>query len=242
MRPGLKIALGGLLVAVAGPAGFLAYRMLHAAHLIAPPGEHASGAPLAAPAVGPPSHASAAATQEPVMPASLPPLAFPDQKGVERKLTDWRGAPLLVNFWATWCEPCRREIPLLERLRRESGAEHLQVVGIAVDERAAALKYAQAMHIDYPILAGGEDAGSAAINALGQEQGLPFSIFVDREGDIVAVKVGELHPKEARYILARLDGVDSGRLTVAQAREQIASGIRALAIERAQADSSPAPN
>lgn len=243
MRPGLKIALGALLIAVAGPAGFLTYRLLNAAHLIAAPGARPQSVrPGSAPSSMSANAAPDAEVIRPTTPERLPALSFLDQNGVPRKLTDWRGEPLLINFWATWCEPCRREIPLLEKLRAQSGSQRLEVVGIAVDERAAALKYAQAMHIDYPILAGGEDAGVAAIDALGMEQALPFSVFVDRQGRIVAIKIGELHPEEARYVLARLDAVDSGRLTVAEARAQIASGIRELAIARAKADASPQPD
>lgn len=145
-----------------------------------------------------------------------------------------RGRVLVVNFWATWCEPCRREIPLLLKLRREHAADGVEVVGIAVDSRDAVLKYAQDMHIDYPVLVG-EQEGFEAVQAFGMETVLPFTVFTDRQARIVTLKVGELHADEAAFILDRVKDVDSGRLALADARRQISAQIAQLAAERARA-------
>jgi len=75
--------------------------------------------------------------------AIAPALALNDLGGAPRTLGDYRGRILLVNFWATWCEPCRREIPLLKSLRRQRSADALEIVGIAVDFRDAVIKYAR---------------------------------------------------------------------------------------------------
>jgi peroxiredoxin len=234
---GSRIALAVLLVAAAGPAGFLTYRLLAAAHWIAPgaPQLTASRSSSAGPTVtaSAASDESAASALGRPTQDQLPDLSFPDQDGTMRRLSSWRGQPLIVNFWATWCEPCRREIPLFESLRHGPAARGLQVVGIAVDERGAALKYARAMGIDYPILIAGEDAGLKAIGAFGAPGVLPFTVIADDQGRIVDVKVGELHPDEAHLILARLLDLDAGRLTLAAAREQISSGLKTLALERA---------
>jgi thiol-disulfide isomerase/thioredoxin len=147
------------------------------------------------------------------------------------KLSDWKGKPLVVNFWATWCDPCRREIPLLKLLRREHAAEGLEIVGIAVDQAEDVRKYAKTHAVDYPILIG-EEGGLAAASALGMDTVLPFSVFADAQGHVVTLKVGELHEDEARLILARLRDVETGRLTLPAAREQIAAGVRRLSQAR----------
>ena len=163
-----------------------------------------------------------------------------DSAGVRRMLSEWKGRPLVINFWATWCEPCRREIPLLLRLRQEHAADGLEVVGIAVDSRDAVLKYAQEMHIDYPVLIG-EQEGLQAVQSFGMETVLPFSVFADTQGRIVTLKVGELHADEAAFILARVRDVDTGHLALGEARRQISTKIAQLAAERARAASGQPP-
>ncbi len=248
MSPGARVALAVLLVAAAGPAGFFAYKLLSANHSVPEPGAPAlatqspaspSGIANTTPAP-PDNRAPAGPGAEEAAPAQLPDIALPDRQGTERKLSDWRGRPLAVNFWATWCEPCRREIPLLEGLRRNSN-EGVQVVGVAVDDRDPALKYAQTMRIDYPILVGGTDAGLKAIGAFGIAAVLPVTVFADGKGRIVSVKVGELHADEAHLILTHLLDEDAGRLTLATARDQISSGLKSLAVERAKRSTSSAP-
>ncbi len=237
MSPGARIALAVVVVAAAGAAGFFSYQLLSSSGLLATPGAHAAPAARAAstsPSAPLDDEEQALRAAQQAVPEQLPNLSFPDRDGTIRKLSDWHGRPLLVNFWATWCEPCRREIPLLERLRAGSHSR-LQVVGIAVDDREPVLKYAHAMGIDYPILVAGEDGGLKAIGAFGMEAVLPFTVFADGKGRIVSVKVGELHPAEATFIVARLLAVDSGRLALPVAREQISSELKTLAVKRAQA-------
>lgn len=233
MHPGPPAArLVGLaaLLALATAAGFLSQRLLR----------HRPGA--AVPAEAPMSTASPSATGTPEgpdalarrrIPGTLPEVILPDREGMKHRLSEWRGHPLMVNFWATWCEPCRREIPLLRTLRKEHGPEGLEVVGIAVDFPDAVRRYASESGIDYPILVG-EDGGMAAISALGMDTVLPFTVFADGEGRIVTVRVGELRPAEARLILDRMREARIGRVTLAEARSQIASGMQDLAIERAR--------
>jgi thiol-disulfide isomerase/thioredoxin len=164
---------------------------------------------------------------------TVPDLALPDTAGKSHQLSDWTGHPVIFNFWATWCDPCRREIPLLIRLRHERSATGLEVVGIAVDFRAAVADYARHAGIDYPVLVG-EDKGLEAVKAFGMELLLPFSVFADDRGRVVAVKLGELHPDEASFILDRVQEVDHGTLTLDAARQQIAAKSKDFAIERAK--------
>lgn len=164
---------------------------------------------------------------------AVPDLALPDTSGKSHRLSDWSGHPVIFNFWATWCDPCRREIPLLIRLRHERSATGLEVVGIAVDFKGAVTDYARHAGIDYPVLVG-EDKGLDAVKAFGMELLLPFSVFADDRGRVVAVKLGELHPDEAGFILDRVEEVDHGTLTLEAARQQIEAKSKTFAIERAK--------
>jgi thiol-disulfide isomerase/thioredoxin len=229
-----------LLVLVAGGAGFLAFEMTRARHVAVPippstPVVDAAGAAgnADAPAAEPPP------TAPRTIPETLPAFTLPDRDGVPRQLSHWRDRPLMVNFWATWCAPCRREIPLLRQLRRERTADGLEVIGIAVDERPAVLDYARKIGIDYPLLIG-EQGGMDAAAAFGMDVVFPFTIFADRAQRIVTVKVGELHADEASFILDRIDDVDAHRLALPAAQAQIADRLRELAVARARREQTPA--
>ena len=166
------------------------------------------------------------------MPDQLPEIALPGTDGRVHRLADWKGKPLAVNFWATWCDPCRREIPLLKGLRRQYAADGLEIVGIAIDDADKVKQYAAAHGMDYPLLLG-DEGGLAAAAAFGRETVLPFTVFADREGRVLTIKVGELHQDEAELILARLRDVQTGRLPLGVARTQISAGVAQLREARA---------
>jgi thiol-disulfide isomerase/thioredoxin len=215
------VTLGGVL------GGFLSYRHTHSA--AAPAGSTQL-----------PDAASMSANEEPEagaagrpIPATVPDLKLPDLAGQVRSLRDYRGHPLIINFWATWCAPCRREMPLLQQLRHSYRADGLQVVGIAVDFRSAVADYVRRQPVDYPLLIG-EDAGLAAAEQFGMQTVLPFSVFADAGGRIVAVKIGELHADEAAAILAAMRDLAAGRATLADTHAGISERLRELAVERAR--------
>jgi thiol-disulfide isomerase/thioredoxin len=80
---------------------------------------------------------------------------LPDPLGTKQAIAQWRGKVLVVNFWATWCEPCREEIPGLMRLRKKYASNGVELIGIAVDSADKIRNYAKTMLIDYPLLVGG---------------------------------------------------------------------------------------
>jgi thiol-disulfide isomerase/thioredoxin len=163
------------------------------------------------------------------IPDKLPEFSLADEKGNRKAISTWRGKSLIINFWATWCAPCRREIPLLETLSRDWSDRQVQVVGVAVDYRDKVLAYANELKIPYPLLIGEQDALDAA-TALGVETPVfPFTVFTDRRGQIVTLFVGELHKAQAELILSVLDGVNEGRIPLTTARHSIADGLHALA-------------
>jgi thiol-disulfide isomerase/thioredoxin len=210
--------LGAGLVALCAAGGFFAYHATRPERALVYPD----------PAVPPPGASagpSPAATRK--IPEDLPAIVLPALSGAPTTLQTFRGKLLVVNFWATWCEPCRREIPLLQRLQHEHAKDGIEVVGIAVDHREDVARYAAQQHIAYPLLVG-EQGGLEMVNALGMDTVLPFSVFADRSGRIVTLKIGELHRDEAEFILARMTDLDQGRMDLAAAREQIAAGIARL--------------
>jgi thiol-disulfide isomerase/thioredoxin len=145
-----------------------------------------------------------------------------------RSLADWQGKALIVNFWATWCAPCRREIPLLQQIQAEHGAEGFQVIGIAADYRDKVIAYAEEIGLDYPLLIGEQEALDAAASFGVEAIGLPFTVFADKQGRIVAAHLGELTAPEAEVILGAVRRVDGGELTPEQARGLIEAGLAAL--------------
>jgi thiol-disulfide isomerase/thioredoxin len=170
-----------------------------------------------------------------VIPTDVPNVSLADVDGVKHALAEWKGRPLLINFWATWCEPCQREIPILKAVRRERAADGVEVIGIAVDFRDAVQRYAHRMGIDYPVLVGEQD-GLDAIAKFGMDTVFPFTVFADRQGRIVTLKVGELHADDAHLILDQIKAVDQGQIELAVARKNITDGMAALATQRAKGD------
>lgn len=218
------------IVIAAGLGGFFAYGLVSKPDMVV--------ALASAPATVESTTARATASdhvapQAQKIPDALPDVAFTDRLGVTRRLSDWKGHPLLVNFWAAWCLPCRDEIPLLERLSRERARQGLRVIGIAVDSRAAVLDYARQAAIRYPLLIG-EQPGLELVRALGMEAVFPFSVFVDARGQIVTLKIGELRTDQAALILDRLDDLDRGRIDLDTARREISAGMAKLAVARAR--------
>ena len=162
------------------------------------------------------------------VPGLRPVFTLADATGTPRSITEWDGRALVINFWATWCPPCRREIPLLNALQAEYAPRGFEVIGVAVDFRDDVVAYMQDTPFGYPVLIGEQD-GLDAARAFGMETaGFPFTIFTDRAGRIVTVHVGELHRPEATLILSAVEDVSAGRLDMEAARARIRAGMASL--------------
>jgi thiol-disulfide isomerase/thioredoxin len=130
--------------------------------------------------------------------------SFPDLSGRRRRLSEWAGRPLLCNFWASWCEPCREELPLLDAAARENASIGLQIVGIAIDNAANVTEYLKSVQIGYPVLIA-EGSAIALMRGLGNPNGvLPFSATVDGAGRLRQRKLGAYSAQELRSDLAAL--------------------------------------
>jgi thiol-disulfide isomerase/thioredoxin len=217
----MKASVYVVVAAVAAAAGFFIYRYVAEPHLV--------DGQVAGPVAQLPAQAAPAAEEASAIPADLPDFTLGDLSGAPRSIRSWPGKSMIVNFWATWCAPCRREIPLLRELQKQHGAEGFQVVGVAVDIREDVIKYAQEIGIDYPVLIGEQD-GLDAVNKFGQGSiGFPFTVFTDKDGRIVLFHLGEIKKEQADVLLGAVRKVNSGELTPAAARVVAAKQLEALA-------------
>jgi len=129
---------------------------------------------------------------------------FPDVAGQPRRLRDWYGKVAVCNFWATWCEPCREEIPLLITLYDKYRSQGVEVVGIGVDKLPNIVEFASKMKITYPLLVGDVRALDL-MRSLGNKAGaLPFSAILDRQGAVTYRKLGAFRQGEVDSVLASL--------------------------------------
>jgi thiol-disulfide isomerase/thioredoxin len=131
-------------------------------------------------------------------------LRLPNVDGKEEPLEQWRGKLLVVNFWATWCAPCREEMPEFVRFQDEFGAKGLQFVGIAVDDADKVRQFATEIRLNYPALIGGYGAMELS-RALGNRvMALPFTIVVGRDGKVAHTHLGPLKSDQLRRIVSQL--------------------------------------
>ena len=130
--------------------------------------------------------------------------SFPDLSGKPRRLAEWQGRAILVNFWATWCGPCREEIPLLIAARHKYGPGGVEIVGIAVDNKVKVAQFSASLAISYPVLLA-EAEGLDLMRQLGNSSGgLPYTVVADRRGALVLRKLGALKQVDLDAILGPL--------------------------------------
>jgi len=121
--------------------------------------------------------------------------SFSTPDGAPLAFAEWRGQPLIVNFWATWCPPCVRELPLLSEFAGRKAAHGIQVVGLAVDKEPAVQKFLQRQPLAFPV--GMAADGSQLTRELGNiNGGLPFTVFLGSDGKLRQRKIGELSAQD----------------------------------------------
>ena len=131
-------------------------------------------------------------------------VKFDDLEGKSRALSEWRGKVLVVNFWATWCPPCLKEIPAFVDLQRRLGPEGVQFVGVALDGREEVAAFVRDHAVNYPVLAGEEDV-ARYMQQMGNTIGaLPFTLVFDTQGKVRHVHQGEWTGPEAEAVLKPL--------------------------------------
>ena len=120
-----------------------------------------------------------------------PPVRRPDLDGKPRALAEFRGKLVLVNFWASWCGPCREEMPLLEKTQQRLAAKGLQIVGIASDSAEATRAFLDTVPVHYPILVDDPSKGEDLSEAFGNDRDvLPYSVLIGSDGRVLARRAG----------------------------------------------------
>lgn len=144
-------------------------------------------------------------TQSSDKPMPAPALAVKTIDGKNLSLDDLRGRVVLINFWATWCSPCRAEIPWLVNLQTRY-RDHLTIVGLSLDEGPAdAVKnFASALRMNYPVAIVGEDVA----HAFGEMVGLPTTYLIDRTGRVVSRHAGLVSPESLERGVRTLAGIE----------------------------------
>ncbi|MSS75762.1 MAG: TlpA family protein disulfide reductase [Methyloglobulus sp.] len=131
-------------------------------------------------------------------------FSLPNLSGKQRNIKEWQGKVLVINFWATWCPPCLKEMPEFEALHTEYEKKGLQFIGIALDDAEPVKEFIASKKITYPILLG-EDQGTKLAHDLGNiVNTVPFTVIVNKQGLVVKSQMGELSRKQLLEIITPL--------------------------------------
>lgn len=130
--------------------------------------------------------------------------SFVDLAGQKQSLGNWRGKILIVNFWATWCPPCRQEIPDFVEVYNANRDKDVVFVGIALDEPKLVADFAKEFGITYPMLMGGEAGYDFATQLGNSSGGIPYSVILNRQGQVVYVASGAMRRAELERQIAKL--------------------------------------
>ena len=136
--------------------------------------------------------------------APLHTLRLPDLAGRVQDFNQWQGKVLVVNFWATWCAPCREEIPILVALQEKYRARGLQFVGVAIDQRDKVEAFAREFGINYAVLLGGLETIDVSRQIGNRLGALPYTAVLDRSGRIVSRELGKVKEVELERLIISL--------------------------------------
>lgn len=130
--------------------------------------------------------------------------SLPDSKGTTVALNQWKGRPLVLNFWATWCAPCVEEMPELTELQKEVQPKNIQILGIGIDSASNISAFADKYQIGYPLYVAGVDGSELSRQLGNQAGGLPFTVVIDASGKVRKTYLGRLKMDDLRRELSAL--------------------------------------
>ncbi|MDD1637578.1 MAG: TlpA family protein disulfide reductase [Methylococcaceae bacterium] len=141
---------------------------------------------------------------EQISPTTLPDFNLPDVSGNQHNISEWQGKIRVINFWATWCPPCLKEIPEFIALQEQYAAYGVQFIGIAIDDQDSVEEYLASAKINYPILIGGV-SGIALAHQLGNgADAVPFTLVVNQQGQIIHQQPGEFTREKIMEVIKPL--------------------------------------
>ena len=136
--------------------------------------------------------------------AALYAISLPDLHSKTQSVNQWRGKVLVVNFWATWCEPCRKEIPIFVKMQENYRDKGLQFVGISIDQADKTAEFSRNFGINYPNLIGTFDTVEISRQAGNKRRVLPYTVILDRKGQIAATELGGLSQEKLEALVQSL--------------------------------------
>ena len=188
-----QVVLWTVLIGLVFASGYLGYRLYHYQQ------EDTARSPMEATGAG-----AQAAMEAQVLGVRRPEFTLPDLDGRQRSITEWDGKVVALNFWATWCPPCLKEVPEFVSLQDKYQAQGLQFIGIALQKPEEVREFVAEHKVNYPMLAGELEVIKLA-EAYGNHVGaLPYTVIIDRNGQIAHVKPGILPTEEAESIISGL--------------------------------------
>lgn len=138
--------------------------------------------------------------------AELMRLRLPDIFGKDQGLAQWRDKVLIVNFWATWCEPCREEVPVLLRVQAKHASNGAQIVGISLDSVDKVRQFAIEYRIGYPLLVGSMEIIDLTRRLGNKAAGLPYTVVLDKSGRVVKTHLGGITEVELERAIRLASG------------------------------------
>jgi thiol-disulfide isomerase/thioredoxin len=127
-----------------------------------------------------------------------------DIEGKTHLFSEWEDKVRVLNFWATWCPPCRRETPMFVEMQTKFGDKGLQFVGVAIDEKQSVIDFMDSYGVNYPMLIGTDDAIKVAEQYGNRFGALPWTVVIDRSGTIVHAQGGEFTRQKADEVISPL--------------------------------------
>ena len=133
---------------------------------------------------------SSSATIKNAMPARMVEFSLPDTDGKLHDISEWRGKVIVLNFWATWCPPCRAEVPLFVDTQQKFKKDGLVIVGVAIDKKRDVANFIDSYFINYPVLVSEQDNTELMARYGNRIATLPYSVVMDRNGNIIETHAG----------------------------------------------------
>ena len=152
----------------------------------------------------PPPGTTGAESPSPEAAARLFSLVLRDVEGRPQRLDQWRGKILVVNYWATWCHPCKEEMPGFSSLHQKFESKGVQFIGISIDDADKIVEFQKSTPVRYPLLIGDMDTMKQSADLGNQRQGLPFTAVFGRDGSLAMTKLGRWNEADLEPRLAAL--------------------------------------